>query len=135
MTGKRLTTLADAGVDDRVLDMLVALSYPEAFAIKPSPTMTGELAIGGGGERRDGVPECVFVPGGRIHSRRLQSVLLRPVALRVGRLFARTGCMATRYGFPPYGYYGGGWYEAGGGGGIIVGPIVPPSRPRGTDRS
>ena len=33
-----------------MLDMLVALSYPEAFAIKPSPTMTGELAIGGGGD-------------------------------------------------------------------------------------
>ena len=126
MNGKRLTALANAGVEDRVLDMLVALSYPEAFAIKPSPTMTGELAIGGGGERRNGVPECVSVPGGRVHSRRLQSVLHRAVALRVGRLFARTGSTGTRYGAPPYGYYGGGWYEAGGGGGIIVGPIVPP---------
>ncbi len=49
LNAARLIKLADAGVDDRVLDVLVALSYPQAFSIKPSPTASGELAIGGGG--------------------------------------------------------------------------------------
>jgi hypothetical protein len=40
----RLVALADAGVDGRVIDMMVALSYPKAFAIKPSPTSVGALA-------------------------------------------------------------------------------------------
>jgi hypothetical protein len=48
---KRLADLAAAKVPDRVLDMLVALSYPHAFAIKPSPTAAGLLlardALGG----------------------------------------------------------------------------------------
>jgi hypothetical protein len=126
MTGKRLTALADAGVEDRVLDVLVALSYPEVFAIKPSPTMTGELAIGGGGE-----PGAVFLSaspflvGGSILD------ACNPYYTGLS-LYGWDGCSpygfyGYGYGFPPYGYYGGGWYEAGGGGGIIVGPIVPPS--------
>ena len=47
----RLVKLSDAGVDGRVIDMMVALSYPKAFAIKPSPGDVGELATkeGGGG--------------------------------------------------------------------------------------
>jgi hypothetical protein len=47
----RLRALSNAGVDGRVIDVLVALSYPKAFAIKPSPTAVGELAAkeGGGG--------------------------------------------------------------------------------------
>ena len=125
MNGKRLTALANAGVEDRVLDMLVALSYPEVFAIKPSPTMTGELAIGGGGE-----PGAVFLSaspflvGGSIFD------ACNPYYTGLS-LYGWDGCSpygfyGYGYGFPPYGYYGGGWYEAGGGGGIIVGPIVPP---------
>src|SRR4051812_9698444 len=67
MNGKRLAALADAGVEDRVLDVLVALSYPEVFAIKPSPTMMGELAIGGGGDvGAVFLSESPFVVGGSI---------------------------------------------------------------------
>jgi hypothetical protein len=49
--GKRLEELADAGVPGSVTDMLVALAYPSAFAVPPSPTRAGELAssgVGGG---------------------------------------------------------------------------------------
>jgi hypothetical protein len=49
---KRLIELADAKVPDRVIDMLVALAYPDAFAVPPSPTTNGALATrepGGGG--------------------------------------------------------------------------------------
>jgi hypothetical protein len=50
---KRLTALADAGVPAPVIDMMVALAYPDAFAVAPSPTTVGALveesARGGGG--------------------------------------------------------------------------------------
>ncbi|MEP7306942.1 MAG: hypothetical protein ABJA98_15610 [Acidobacteriota bacterium] len=50
---RRLIELADAKVPDRVIDMLVALAYPDAFAVPPSPTTSGALAsresAGGGG--------------------------------------------------------------------------------------
>jgi uncharacterized membrane protein YgcG len=45
----RLVELADAGVDGRVIDMMVALAYPKVFSIKPSPTAIGALAIKEGG--------------------------------------------------------------------------------------
>jgi hypothetical protein len=41
---KRLVELADAKVPDRVIDMMVALAYPNAFAVPPSPTTFGSLA-------------------------------------------------------------------------------------------
>jgi hypothetical protein len=50
---KLLTQLADAGVAAPVIDMMVALAYPDAFAVPPSPTTVGSLveesARGGGG--------------------------------------------------------------------------------------
>ena len=52
MNARRLLKLSKAGVDGRVIDVLVALSYPRAFAVKPSPTADGQLAEegdGGGG--------------------------------------------------------------------------------------
>jgi hypothetical protein len=42
---RQLVALADAGVPDRVIDMVVALSNPQAFAIVPSATAPGELAV------------------------------------------------------------------------------------------
>ena len=42
---KRLIELADAGVPDRVIDVMVALSYPATFVIKPSSTPAGLLEI------------------------------------------------------------------------------------------
>src|SRR5262249_43883810 len=41
---KRLEQLADPGVPGRVTDTLVALPYPTAFSVPPSPTTAGELA-------------------------------------------------------------------------------------------
>jgi hypothetical protein len=40
----RLVELADAGVPDRVIDMMIGLAYPKAFSVPPSPTMLGALA-------------------------------------------------------------------------------------------
>jgi hypothetical protein len=42
---RQLVALADAGVPDRVIDMVVALANPQAFAIVPSGTAPGELAV------------------------------------------------------------------------------------------
>jgi hypothetical protein len=124
MNGKRLAALANGGVDDRVLDMLVALSYPEVFAIKPSATMMGELAIGGGGGGGNVFLEASpFLVGGSIFDG------CNPYYTGLS-LYGWDGCSpygfyGYGYGLPPYGYYGGGWYEAGGGGGIIVLPTPP----------
>ena len=47
VNAKRLVELADAGVPDRVIDMLIGLSYPAASPIRPQratrihPTMRG----------------------------------------------------------------------------------------------
>jgi hypothetical protein len=88
MNGKRLTALANAGVEDRVLDILVALSYPEVFAIKPSPTTMGELAIGGGGGGGGTCSQARLpVPGGRIHFDACNPYYTGPRPLRMGWLF------------------------------------------------
>ena len=41
---KRLVEFSKARVPDRVIDLIVALSYPGAFSIAPSPTTVGALA-------------------------------------------------------------------------------------------
>jgi hypothetical protein len=54
LDAKRLVTLADAGVPSRVIDVMVALSYPKVFAINPmsrlgervAPTATGGANAG-----------------------------------------------------------------------------------------
>jgi hypothetical protein len=51
---KRLVELADAKVPDRVIDMIVALAYPDAFAVPPSPTAVGALAVNEPGGSRGG---------------------------------------------------------------------------------
>jgi hypothetical protein len=40
---KRLIALAEAKVPDRIIDVMVALSYPTAFAVRPSSTAPGLL--------------------------------------------------------------------------------------------
>jgi hypothetical protein len=125
MNAARLVKLANAGVEDRVMDMLVALSYPKAFAIKPSPTMMGELATGGGGGETDFVGASPFLAAGSILD------ACDPYYHGLS-LYGWDGCSpygfyGSRYGFGPYDYYGGGgWYVAGGGGGIIVAPAPTP---------
>ena len=51
---KRLVELANAKVPDRVIDMLVALAYPDAFSVPPSPTAVGALATNQGGGAQSG---------------------------------------------------------------------------------
>jgi hypothetical protein len=103
--GKRLVELADAGVPGRVIDMMVALSYPRVFAVDPA-SRQGELRTTvDSGRRAQG-----YATEGR----------LGPVVF------------VDRYGYSPYGWsayspYGGylygygrgyGWYP--GGGPVIV---------------
>ena len=53
---KRLVALAAAKVPDRIIDVIVALSYPTAFAVRPSSTAPGLLTSDEprGGGRDDG---------------------------------------------------------------------------------
>jgi hypothetical protein len=111
MNAARLRALADAGVPDRVIDVLVALSYPAVFSIKPSPNAIGELAVTGGG--------TVFLGDGPLLG---GGFILDCTQYSYGfSLYGFDGC-GSPYPFGPWGYYGGGWYDAGGGGGIIVAP-------------
>jgi hypothetical protein len=117
VTAARLVALADAGVDGRVIDMIVALSYPKAFAIKPSPTVAGALATGGGGGGGS-----VIGLGSDADCGPYSSGL---------SLYGWDGC--SPYGYGMYGaLYGysrynnvpgyGGWYDAGGGPAVIIRP-------------
>jgi hypothetical protein len=108
---KRLVALADAGVPDRVIDVVVALSYPRAFAIKPSVNVAGELATGGSrtsgssGEfsSLDAVSSCA------------PYAVAGPGAYRGFSMYGWDNC-AMYYGYSPYAYsrYGnvpyGTWY-------------------------
>jgi hypothetical protein len=123
MNAARLKTLARAGVDDRVIDILVALSYPGAFAIKPSPNSIGGLAIEGGGGPPVFLSASPLLVGGFI----LDSC---DPFYRGLSLYGWDGCYyGSRYGYGPYGYYDSGWYAAGGGGGIIITPVPPSQAP------
>jgi hypothetical protein len=93
---RRLGELADANVPERIIDILVALSYPNAFAIKPSPTTAGVLADDGalaGGLDEFSVPSSVAGcrPG------------TAPAIDAFGRLslYGWDGC-SMYYGYSPY---------------------------------
>ncbi len=93
---KRLAELADANVPERIIDMLVALSYPNAFAIKPSPTTAGVLADDGalaGGLGEFSVPSSIVGCGPSTAA----------TIDRLGRLSAYgwDGC-SMYYGYSPY---------------------------------
>ena len=45
---RSLTTLADAGVAERVIDLMVGLTYPEHFVIKSGGGSSGAMFAGGG---------------------------------------------------------------------------------------
>jgi len=45
---RSLTTLADAGVAERVIDLMVGLTYPERFVIKSGGGSSGAMFAGGG---------------------------------------------------------------------------------------
>jgi hypothetical protein len=117
---KRLIGLADAGVADRVVDMLVALSYPDVFLIKPSPTAVGALAST---ERPAGIQTDIVS----------SESLLGCGAYTYGlSLYAFDGCSpygygfyGARYGYSPYNDLGYGGYGYGGYGGWYL--ATPPA--------
>jgi uncharacterized membrane protein YgcG len=109
VSAARLVQLADAGVDGRVIDMMVALAYPKVFSIRPSPTTIGALAI----KERSGSAGDVIALGSFGDCGPYFSGL---------SLYGWDGCSpygyaryGTQYGYSRYddllGY--GGWYVAG----------------------
>lgn len=122
---KRLVALADAGVDARVIDMMVGLSYPNAFSVRPSPTDVGSLAEGGGG---GGGGRSVFGGSSSLFGLGLPLLECGPYSPGLS-LYGWDDCSPygypsypMRYGFSPYGDLFGysGWYVAGGDGAAIL---------------
>src|SRR3989442_10535683 len=124
---KRLLELAEAGVADRVVDMLVALSYPEVFSIKPSPTAVGALAST---ERPAGIQTDIIGAESPLGC--------GPYTYGLS-LYAFDGCSpyeygfyGARYGYSPYSYLGYGDYGYGGYGGWYLATqpaigVIPPT--------
>jgi hypothetical protein len=54
LNAKQLAALADEGVPDGVIDVIVALAYPKVFALNPA-TREGEFRAGEGGQRAGGM--------------------------------------------------------------------------------
>jgi hypothetical protein len=129
VNAKRLVALAAAGVPDRIIDVIVALSYPTAFAVRPSSTSAGLLTSdesrGGGGIDADASLGSGCLPFS-------WSMYGWDACSPFG--YQQFGALGYRYGYnpigfmySPYGYgglqylgygglgynsYGGGWYQA-----------------------
>jgi hypothetical protein len=99
LDGRRLIRLADAGVPESVIDVMVAVSYPEDFA----------LSRDGGVEEVDD-ERYGYGPG---YGRRV--FLGSSIWLRDPFYWSPFGYGYYGYGFGPYGYwpYGGGYYQPG----------------------
>jgi hypothetical protein len=128
---KRLVALAAANVPDRIIDVLVALSYPTAFAVRPSSTAPGLLTSdeprGGGGGGGGGLgfanadalncaPFSFSLYGWDACSPFSYGVMGLPLGSSpFGFMYSRYGVGAADYlgyGGLGYGGYGGGWYLA-----------------------
>ena len=123
---KQLVALADAGVPSRVIDVIVALSYPEMFAVDGRLREPERYATRAPRGRRPwyGPTRCrygydsfdvasyVMVPGGYMPAFYMPSSLYSPYGYRCG------------YGG---GFYGGPWY----GGGTVIRVREPSSGGRG----
>lgn len=103
LDARRLTQLADRGVPPRVIDVMVALSYPKVFALNPA---TGD-------QERRAVASAPQEPGaGRGIG---PTAWIYPSPFGFGAL----GWDAYRYGAYGYngyygnGFYGGGWFPGG----------------------
>lgn len=112
---KQLVQLADAGVPSRVIDAMVALSYPKVFAIAGSNDIgmrSGEVAL---------QPE-------ESSGRTIYSTMMYPYGFGYyGFGLSPFDYFYTPYGYTPYGYgfgYGYGWYPSGGPVVIIRNPNV-----------
>jgi hypothetical protein len=118
LDAKRLVTLADAGVPSRVIDLMVALSYPHAFAINaasrqgerlPPPSTTG-VGTAPGGYMTPSDPFCSSYD------------YMYP--------YSSYDCSGLGYGYGRGYGYGYGWY--GGGYGVVIVPSGGgSSRPHG----
>ncbi|MEO8256373.1 MAG: hypothetical protein ABI868_03420 [Acidobacteriota bacterium] len=126
---KRLKALAAANVPDRIIDVIVALAYPTAFAVRPSSTAPGLLT---GDEPRGGADGFGFADANTLNCAPLSfsiygwdtcspfgnTSLDMPFGYRMspsGFLYSRYGAGAIDYlgyGGLGYGAYGGGWYLA-----------------------
>jgi hypothetical protein len=100
---KQLSALADAGVPDRVIDAMVALSYPKAFAIGPSR----DIDI-------DAQPESLSATAYDA-TRATHSLILRPYGYYSPfDYYSPFSYSGYGYGYSPYGLgYGYGWYPGG----------------------
>jgi hypothetical protein len=119
--GRGLVALADAGVPERVIDMMVALSYPKVFAVNPA-TRQGELRPA--------------ADSGRAADRFAGDPRIGPTVFVDPYGYGYSPFGWSRYspfGYSPYGY-GFGWYP--GTGPVIVirdpdgGGVEPASRGR-----
>jgi hypothetical protein len=99
---KQLVELADAGVPARVIDAMVALSYPKVFAVAGS---SGDIVLRAAGELETD-------ENGR---RMTHSLMMYPYDFGYSFGYSPFGYYYSPYGYSPYGYgYGYGWYPGGG---------------------
>jgi hypothetical protein len=131
LNAKKLVELVDAGVPERVIDVMVAVSYPRAFVVRPSGQVAAMAAPG----PRRGVAGGIY--GDVVRGR---SLGMDPFdyysffgysPFRYGYSpygFSRFGYSpyAFGYGYSPYGYYtpGSAWYP-----GSTPVVITPGNRP------
>ena len=114
LSGSDLVRLADAGVPESVIDVMVAVSYPERFAVTPEGAVEAErMAV------REGYPVG--------YRRGFRSYLWSPYYRPFGFGYSR---------YSPFGYYGYGWGGFYGGyygyrpATVIVQPVSPGSSGR-----
>jgi hypothetical protein len=124
LDAKELVALADAGIPERVIDVMVALSYPTRFALAPT---NGQRTV-----RQPGQPHVIESPDDRDLRRPslgmraygdpfYDSAFYSPYGYsRYGYRYgmSRYGYGYSPYGYSPYGYSpynsGYGWYTGGG---------------------
>jgi hypothetical protein len=133
----QIVALADAGVPGNVTDAMVAVSYPKAFAVNPSPDAP---AIGGLDLARGGSPDLDIQQ--RSSGRNIDVLMMPAYSPYAYSPFDYYGLGYSPYGYSPYGYSPYGAYSPyagfGGrfGGGLYVPPIIvlksdQPAQPRG----
>ena len=115
LTGSDLVRLADAGVPESVIDVMVAVSYPDRFVVTPEGAAEADRMAARAG---------YYDPGYR---RGYRSYLWGPYYRPLGLGY---------YGYSPFGYYGYGWGGYYGGyygyrpATVIVQPVSPGSSGR-----
>lgn len=143
LDAKKLVALSDSGVSDRVIDVMVALSYPKAFAVNPASGLD-EFAPVSAGRREPVYSDSQYAAYG---NRYAQPLCYSPWAWDYyGQWGSPYGCGYysgfyspfgyAPYGYAPYGYgyspwFGGYGWNYGGGTVVIVGGSGGPPAPHG----